>query len=179
MSFVRHAAAPLLGIVLSLVFLVESRGLDEVARGDQLGPGFWPRLVLAGLGLACAAKIVDAWRRRRALPRPESSLGAVVDLEPEAVSEISRPRLAMGIVLIIVYVAATPWIGFAVATAAFIVAFMWLCGARSPLALTANASIGTIGLLYLFIKLVYLPLPKGAGPFETLTLALYRALRLF
>jgi hypothetical protein len=29
------------------------------------------------------------------------------------------------------------------------------------------------------VKLVYLPLPKGAGPFETLTLALYRTLRLF
>jgi len=179
MSFARRAAAPLLGIVLSLVLLVESRGLDEVARGDQLGPGFWPRLALAGLGLACAAKIVDAWRRRHARPGRESSLGAVGDLEPEAVSEISRPRLATGIILIVLYVAATPRIGFPVATAAFIVTFMGLCGTRSILALAANASIGTTGLLYLFVKLVYLPLPKGTGPFETLTLALYRALRIF
>ncbi|MBI2157056.1 MAG: tripartite tricarboxylate transporter TctB family protein, partial [Candidatus Rokubacteria bacterium] len=31
----------------------------------------------------------------------------------------------------------------------------------------------------LFVKLVYLPLPKGDGPFEAVTLALYRALRLY
>jgi hypothetical protein len=36
-----------------------------------------------------------------------------------------------------------------------------------------------VGLLYLFVKVVYLPLPKGDGPFEMLTLWLYRALRIF
>jgi hypothetical protein len=36
-----------------------------------------------------------------------------------------------------------------------------------------------VGLLHLVVRLVYLPLPKGDGPFETLTLALYRALRIF
>jgi hypothetical protein len=45
--------------------------------------------------------------------------------------------------------------------------------------LAANALGGTVALLYLFVKVVYLPLPKGTGPFETVTLALYRALRLF
>ena len=50
---------------------------------------------------------------------------------------------------------------------------------RSWLALVASVTLGTTGLLYVFVKVVYLPLPKGEGPFEALTLALYRALRLF
>ena len=35
------------------------------------------------------------------------------------------------------------------------------------------------GVAVLFIKLVYLPLPKREGPFETVSLLLYRALRIF
>ena len=56
---------------------------------------------------------------------------------------------------------------------------MTLGGIRSPLLLGLHAGGGTVALLYLFVKLVYLPLPKGDGPFEALTLALYRALRIF
>jgi hypothetical protein len=36
--------------------------------------------------------------------------------------------------------------------------------------------LGTVILLYLFVKVVYLPLPKGAWFFEDLTLAVYRLL---
>ena len=71
------------------------------------------------------------------------------------------------------------WLGFALASALFVAAFLGLCGMRSLPAIAANVVIGTIGLLYLFVKVVYLPLPKGDGPFEALTLVLYRALRLF
>ena len=39
-------------------------------------------------------------------------------------------------------------------------------GTRSLAALAATVVLGTLGLLYLFVKLVYLPLPKGDGPFE-------------
>lgn len=174
----RRLAAPLLGVIVALALLVDTRGLDQVARGGQLGPGFWPRLALLGLGLACLAKAVTEWRRDRAGRRE----GAVVDveaLERETLPEISRRKLATAIGLIVLYVLGTPAVGFPLATAAFILAFMYLCGTRSVSALGANAAIGTVLLLYLFIKLVYLPLPKGEGPFERVTLALYQALGIF
>jgi hypothetical protein len=56
---------------------------------------------------------------------------------------------------------------------------MALCGARSVATIAASVVLGTVGLLLLFVRLVYLPLPKGNGPFEALTLALYRTLHLF
>jgi putative tricarboxylic transport membrane protein len=159
--------APLAGVALAAGLYLASRGLDEVAREGQLGPAFWPRLVLAGLGLVCLLKALGEWRR------------AAASDDTEPAGEISRPKLAAGIALIVLYVLATPWLGFMLATAAFIVAFMVLAGARSPLVVAANAVVGTVVLLYTFVKIVYLPLPKGEGAFEALTLAVYRALRIF
>jgi putative tricarboxylic transport membrane protein len=166
--------APLAGLVISIGLLFNTRGLDEVARGDQLGPGFWPRLVLAGLGLTCLAKLVVDWRASVSTMTATESV-TVPDDRPT----ISRAKLGVGVALILFYVALAPLVGFPLATAAFIAGFIRLCGGRSPVMVGANAVVGTVLLLYIFVKLVYLPLPKGEGLFETATLALYRALRLF
>ena len=179
MERARGVAVPLAGALVAAVLLLDTRGLDHVARGNQLGPGFWPRLVLVGLGLACLAKCVAEWRRHRA---PAVSARATVDtrgIETERRPEIARGKLVAAIGLIVLYVVATPAAGFPLTTLAFIAAFMYLCGTRSPAALGVNAVLGTILLLYLFIKLVYLPLPKGEGPFEAVSLSLYRALGIF
>jgi putative tricarboxylic transport membrane protein len=158
--------APLAGVALAVALYPATWGLDALARG-QLGPGFWPRMALLGLGGACVAKLVEEWRRRGV-----TTAGA-------GAAPISRARLATGIALIVLYALLTPWLGFPLVTALFVAAFLVLCGTRSLPALAASVVIGTVGLLYLFVKVVYLPLPKGDGPFETLTLLLYRALRLF
>jgi putative tricarboxylic transport membrane protein len=164
---VRGAAAPLVGLGLALVLLAATRGLDAVARAGQLGPGFWPRLVLVGLAVACLLKAVGEWRTGRG---PDATA---------AREAIDAGRLALGIALIVLYVLVTPWTGFAMATVAFVAAFMTLAGARSPLSIAAHALLGTVILLYAFVRVVYLPLPKGEGAFETLTLLVYRVLRIF
>jgi putative tricarboxylic transport membrane protein len=171
----RRVAAPLAGVLLSLALLLSTRRLDQVVHGQQLGPGFWPRLVLTGLAGACLAKLVSVLRRDRgSRPREAPSREA-----PDGGAGISRAKLAAAIALIFLYVLGTEPMGFALSTAGFIVAFMWLCGARSPLVIAANTLVGTAALLYLFVKAVYLPLPKGQGPFEAVTLALYRLLHIF
>ena len=81
--------------------------------------------------------------------------------------------------LILLYVLAAPVTGFPLATVGFVAGFMWVSGARSAAGIAAAAVLGTVGLLYLFVKAVYLPLPKGDGVFEAVTLALYRVLRIF
>lgn len=179
MDRARRVALPLFGVAVSAALFAASRGLDDLARGDQLGPGFWPRLVLIGLALACAAKAAMEWRRRPVATPRVFAPGTVADLAPEELPPMSGRLLAWAVGAIVLYVLLTPWLGFPLATAGFIVAFMVLCGARSGLTLAANAVAGTLVLVYLFVKLVYLPLPKGAGAFETLTLAVYHALRVF
>ena len=165
---VGRVAAPLAGLVIAVALLLATRGLDRVVPGGQLGPGFWPRLALLGLGAACLARLVGA-ARRAPTGRDEASVAP----------PISWPKLGAAIAMILLYVLAAPVLGFPLVTVGFIAGFMWLCGARSAAAIAANAVLGTAGLLYLFVKVVYLPLPKGDGPLEAITLALYRALRIF
>jgi putative tricarboxylic transport membrane protein len=163
---VRRVAAPLLGVIVALALYPPTRSLDAVAREGSLGPGFWPRLALLGLALACASKAVQEWRRGTARAG-------------ETRDPISVGTLAGCIALIVLYTALTPLLGFPLTTALFIVAFMALAGGRAVAGLVTAGVVGTVALVYVFVKLVYLPLPKGDGPFEALTLALYRALRVF
>jgi putative tricarboxylic transport membrane protein len=165
----RPPLAPLLGLIASVVLLVLAGDLDRFGRQGQLGPGFWPKVVLVGLSLACLAKLVGDWRARGR----ESSVAAA------AAPPVARGTLGLAILLIVLYVFVTPLLGFPLATAAFIASFMALAGARTAGKIAGGAVIGTIGLLYLFIRVVYLPLPKGDGPFEALTVGLYRALGIF
>jgi putative tricarboxylic transport membrane protein len=162
----RRIAAPLLGLLAALALYPATRSLDAVAREGGLGPGFWPRLALLGLGLACASKAVEEWRRSAAGPPAEREA-------------LSVPTLVAGVALIVVYAALAPALGFPLATALFIAGFMALGGTRSPAGLGGAAVIGAMSLVYVFVRVVYLPLPKGDGPFEALTLALYRALRVY
>lgn len=172
----REAVAPLLGFIGAAALFWHTRGLDQVVSGGQLGPGFWPRLVLIGLGLACLAKL---WRAVAAPTGPGRVVTPGIAPGEETRPAVSGVQLAAAIAAILLYVLAAPVLGFPLATVAFIGAFLWLCGMRAPWAIAANALLGTVGLLYLFVKLVYLPLPKGDGPLEGLTLAVYRALRIF
>lgn len=133
----------------------------------QLGPDFWPRLVLVGLMGSCVVKILEVARAGQAKPRQTVAL------------PLSLARLAGGIALVLGYTALTPLIGFPLASFLFLLAFMGLAGTRRPLPLLTVSVVGTVALLYLFVKVVYLPLPKGAGVMEDLTIFLYRLLKIF
>jgi putative tricarboxylic transport membrane protein len=163
-----RVAALLAGVLGSGLLFASTWSLDAMVPRGQLGPGFWPRLALIGLAVACLLKLRE--ERRARAGGTESS---------EVLPRVSASRLALALACILAYVIAAPLLGFPLATAAFIVAFMVVAGGRGVPGIVATAVLGTVILLYTFIKLVYLPFPKGAGPFEYITLALYRALGIF
>jgi putative tricarboxylic transport membrane protein len=163
-----RVAALLTGVLGSGLLFASTWPLDAMVPRGQLGPGFWPRLVLIGFAVACLLKLRE---ERRAGPGGAAS--------QEGPPRVSAVRLALGMACILAYVIAAPLLGFPLATAAFIVAFMVVAGGRGVPGIVATAVLATVILLYTFIKLVYLPFPKGAGPFERVTLALYRALGIF
>lgn len=167
-----RVAALLGGMLAAGLLFAAARPLDAVASPGQLGPGFWPRLVLIGLALACALKLVTD---RRGAPGAGSAARSTEGPAPA----VSIARLGSTIASILAYVLAAPLIGFPLATAGFIVLFMLLAGTRRAPVIAATAGVGTVVLLYTFVKLVYLPFPKGAGAFERVTLVLYRALGIF
>jgi len=148
------------------LFAVAGR-LPVVPVPGQLGPDFWPRLVLVGLMGSCVLKGIEAIRGRTA------------KAEKRLVQPMSLPRLAGGMALVLGYAALAPLLGFPLTTFLFLLAFMRLAGTRRPLPLLVIAAVGTVVLLYVFVKVVYLPLPKGAGALEDFTIFVYRLLKIF
>lgn len=167
MRLVRRSIGPALILLAGAGLFVAAGRLPVVPVPGQLGPDFWPRLLLVGLMAACVLKILEVAR------------GKGAGSEAAALSPLSRPKLVGGMALVLGYPALAPLLGFPLTNFLFLLAFMRLAGTRRPLTLFAIATVGTVALLYVFVKVVYLPLPKGAGVVEDFTIFLYRLLRIF
>lgn len=162
-------AGPLLLIAAAAVLWVAAADIPVVPVPGQLGPDFWPRLGVSGLALASAVKVVQVLRAAAHGRRGEADV---------ARAPLHLGRLAGAAGCLVLYALLVPLVGFPLATLAFLVAFMQVGGYGRPVAATAWSLALTVGLLYLFVKVVYLPLPRGQGPFHDATLALYRVLGL-
>ncbi|MBI3030985.1 MAG: tripartite tricarboxylate transporter TctB family protein [Candidatus Rokubacteria bacterium] len=167
MRSLRGAIGPALIFLAGAGLFAAAGRLPVVPVPGQLGPDFWPRLILIGLMASCVLKILEVARGREGRR------------EPTALLPLSRPKLAGGMALVLGYPALAPLLGFPLTTFFFLLAFMRLAGMRRPLPLLATTLLGTVALLYVFVKVVYLPLPKGAGVMEDFTIFLYRLLRIF
>ena len=85
-------------------------------------------------------------------------------------------KLAGGVAAIAAYALLVPWIGFFVATALFLGIFPWIGGLRRPLLATVLGIAGSFLLVVLFMRVAYISLPLGEGPFRSLSLGLLRLL---
>ena len=167
MRAARRSIGPALILLAGAGLFVAAGRLPVVPVPGQLGPDFWPRLVLVGLMTACVLKMLEVARAKG--PGPEAT----------APAPVSRPKLVGGMALVLSYPALAPLLGFPLTNFFFLLAFMRLVGMRRPLPLLLTGLLGTVALLYVFVKVVYLPLPKGAGVMEDFTIFLYRLLRIF
>ena len=136
----------------------------EAPVGGGLGPGFWPRLLCAGIVLVCGFRLACKLRDR-------SSAGSEWD---------AGDRLAWRPVVLVSgltagYVIGAVVIGYIPATAIFVAAFCYLGGARGWHLVPLGAAAALV-LAYLFLRVVYLSLPSGVGVFDELSVFLYRVL---
>ncbi|HEX7127518.1 MAG TPA: tripartite tricarboxylate transporter TctB family protein [Thermodesulfobacteriota bacterium] len=171
----------MVGSLVGPVLLVAAAALLWVAAGDipivpvpgQLGPDFWPRLGVAGLAVLSGVKIVQVVRGRG---RREAAGGNGGRADGEAVD---RRRVTLAVVLLFAYTALLPVAGFVLATPIFLALFMRVGRYRRPATVGLSAVAATLVLLYLFVKVVYVPLPRGQGPLLDATVWIYHRLGLF
>lgn len=154
--------------------------LEYHHRAGVLGPDAWPKLVLGLLIFICLYETV-----KRLLPRRRDK-GADGVLEEMMRSSVEargaagmRPAeeghpwlLAGGMALTAVYVAAIQTLGFFLATVPYVAAFIVLGGYRRWKTVAAVSFIGTLLLVFFFMKVVYVSLPIGREPFAQVTLLL-------
>ncbi|NWF55820.1 MAG: tripartite tricarboxylate transporter TctB family protein [Syntrophaceae bacterium] len=159
---------PLLIFGIALYFYFLGGRLDDAPTPGQLGPYFWPRSILILLMVSCGIKSLEILS-----PRKEAAGRAETDPLP---SPIQISKLVALIAAVIGVVFSMDKIGFLLANFFFLLFFLALTGLRRAFPLLLLSAGGTVALLYLFVKVVYLPLPKGMGFFEDVTLFLYRLL---
>lgn len=163
-------AAALLPLVLAAgaVFLwVGLADLPFAPSRRRIGPDAWPKLVLALLLAGCAWRFAEAVFLNRA--------DAGEPREGGAGSRATAARAWATVLVLLLYVALLPFLGFPVASGLLMAAVMALAGLRRWRLLVTTAVLASLGFFLVFQKLAYLPLPLGSGPFRDLTLGLAAA----
>jgi putative tricarboxylic transport membrane protein len=176
------------GTVLSGILVVAAIYLFNLAtkfeysqRGEQLGPGFWPKLMLGIIIILTLADIVLALRKGGKPAAEVSSaennevLGVGEGLQDEEQKRYPK-LLIMGGLMTVAYVYLIGIIGFALATFLYLVGFTYVGRFRRHVMIWVSGLVGTVFFVFLFIKVVYVSLPTGIPPFEGLTLMIYSLL---
>jgi len=160
---------PYLALLAGAGFLYhDTARFAALGRPGQLGPDFWPRAVLVLLMLVCAFEIV-----RLALA---GGIAPAAQPAPAAHEEGESPRyprlLAAGIGITVLYVPGMQVLGFFVATALYLAGFMLVGRYRRPGVIAASSLLGSLAFVFVFMKIVYVSLPLGIGPFLTVSTGL-------
>jgi len=175
MSLRSRLAASLPYLVLlaaAIWFYVLAGRISYSAAEGRLGPDAWPRAVLALLIAVCA------YESLKRLVFGGGSVAGMLEAflersgEAGAGARVGIARLGGGIAATVAYVALVALLGFFLATAAFLAAFVRIGGYRRWGVALACGVVGSLALVVLFMKLVYVSLPLGAGPFRALSVAL-------
>jgi hypothetical protein len=173
-------ALPHAVMLVAAVLLYVAAARIDVDTGGRIGPAAWPKAILAIMALLCLYEIV----KRLATRSADSATGVLDGLtdgpgaQPDAAPpEREYPRkLAGGIALVAAYVLGVPWLGFFVSTALFLAIFPCIGGYRRLLVSGGLALAGSFVLVVIFMRVAYVSLPLGEGPFKSLSLALLRLL---
>jgi putative tricarboxylic transport membrane protein len=156
-------------VVIALFRIAPGVDFASMARG-VVTPATWPKAML--LSAAAAAALLALVNLLELLSLREPRAAA----PPE---EYHEGRSIGSIALLLAYGISIPFIGIAWATPVFIAGWLVLGGIRKPLTVSLISILGTIGVLYFFVKLSLMPLDRGKGVFEQATVALYRLLGIY
>jgi putative tricarboxylic transport membrane protein len=164
----------LIGIAFAAVFYVLAGRISYTARPGQLGPDFWPRIAILMIAVVCLYEIIRVLATGTAGSKVEGIAEQLDKQELDATAAEadtgSRIGLLMGgIVLTVAYAALVPVFGFLLASYLFLILFMYLGGARNHVAVWTSSTIGMLVFAFIFLKVVYVSVPRGEPPFDQFT----------
>ena len=136
-----------------------------------VGPTGWPHAVLVGLAVLALAWLVG---EVRALARGAGRATAAVEEEP-----YDNLRAVVGVGIVVLYGVLLPIVGFPLATVALIVVWCLLGRLYRPVVIALTSLLGTAVMLYVFVMLALMPLDRGQGVFDTVTVRLYQLMHIY
>jgi putative tricarboxylic transport membrane protein len=155
--------------------------IDFAAPGGRIGPDVWPKAILALAMLTCAYEILKGFF----FPGDKREVGGVLESIIEAAPAESQPEakgppdshpalLVIGAAMTVAYAALISTLGFFICTVLFIAGFIWVGRYRRPGVVAAASLLGGLAFMFLFMKVVYVSLPLGVGPFGEISVQLMR-----
>lgn len=164
------AALPyVLGLAIAAGLFILAGSISYSPRPGQLGPDFWPKMAICLISGVCLFQTI----RILTIGAPHNEARGIAERldEPEAEDEApSRPYLLIGgVVLVLGYAVLVPVLGFLLASYLFLIIFMYLGGARNHVAIWCSSTIGILVFAFVFLKVVYISLPRGEPPFDQVT----------
>ena len=156
--------------------------IDFAAPGDRIGPDVWPKAILALAMLTCVYEIGKNlfFAGRHEVGGVLESI--VVEIPAAQVPALeaqpaSNPwRLAAGAGMTVLYALAIDKVGFFLCTALFLAAFIRAGGYRRAGVTVLLGVAGSLAFMFMFMKVVYVSLPLGAGVFERLSILIMHAM---
>lgn len=158
-------------LLISVFFWVLACRFGCETRSGNLGPDFWPKLLLGLTMVVCLYEIAKTalFYQRNALEDDDG--------EEKAETPKRYPGLlVIGALLTVAYVYFVTIVGFILCTFLFLLLFMIVGRYRKVWVIAANSVIGTVLFVLIFMKAVYVSLPLGQGPFQQFSLLVLKML---
>ena len=136
----------------------------------QMGPERWPKIILVLLIAVCAFEMV---RRIIKSVRPRPAVDAAGDLDDEGFSQQMEAHpvlVAAATAATVGYLLLFDLVGFFIATVLYLAVVMWIGGVRKPVFLGLLSLAISFAFSFFFMKLIYVALPLGEGPFAQISL---------
>ncbi|MGP1678540.1 MAG: tripartite tricarboxylate transporter TctB family protein [Giesbergeria sp.] len=170
-------------LLISGYLFYRSTQFDFDAPRGRIGPDVWPKVILGLAMLTCAYEILkkllfsggrEAHGLLQSIAEDIPEVQAPADDAPPSLAQPRTfPRLLIsGMAMTVAYAALVDKLGFFICTVLFLAGFTWV-GRYRRLGVTVIVSfIGGLVFTFVFMKLVYVSLPLGVGPFEQVSVQL-------
>ena len=171
-------------LLVSAFLFYRATQIDFAAPGGRIGPDVWPKAILALAMLTCAYEILKGLIFGGDEDEVGGVLESIIEAAPvngapsgEAPPQGSHPaRLLVGAAMTIAYAALITTLGFFISTVLFIAGFIWVGGCRRAGVIACASLIGGLAFVFMFMKVVYVSLPLGVGPFGQVSIQLMHLL---
>ncbi|MEW6674334.1 MAG: tripartite tricarboxylate transporter TctB family protein [Thermodesulfobacteriota bacterium] len=151
--------------VVSCALYYVATTFPDYRNSDQVGPALWPKMILLTIMILSGTLMVKNGKRM---------LDSIRSSErPASIQQGGNRMLIAAVTLSLVYVFSVSYVGFLVSIFLFQIIFLLILRVRSLKTLILYPACLTVTVYAIFIKLLYIPLPRGSGFFLAISRIFY------